>query len=404
MKKKVVLAYSGGLDTSVILHWLVHEQNYAVVCAIVDVGQIESFEEIAVKAHATGACAVHVVDAVQEFVDEYVLQALKAHAVYENAYLLGTSLARPLIAKKQIEIAQMEGAQLLAHGATGKGNDQARFEFAYASLMPCASAIVPWRDPTFFNRFHGRSDLIAYASAHGIPVAATVDKPYSIDQNIMHTSYESGILEDITQTPEQSMFQTTVAPEQAPDIAAEVAITFIAGVPTQVSNKQTGHTYENSVEILKYLNALGGAHAIGRVDLVENRLVGLKSRGVYETPGATILFKAHGELESITLTGDVMHAKQQLGLQIADLIYNGLWFSRKMHMLMAAVQASQKHVTGTIALHLYKGNMTVVSRYSPCVLYNAQLVSMDKLGGYNQQDAQGFVALHALPLKMEGQQ
>jgi argininosuccinate synthase len=400
-KPKVILAYSGGLDTSVILHWLA-QKGFEVICFIANVGQQESFEEIKEKALKTGASKVYVENLIKEFVEDYAFKALKAQAIYEGSYLLGTSLTRPLIAKKQVEIAQKEGTVFLSHGATGKGNDQVRFELTYAALMPQSKVIAPWKEDDFLALFKGRADLLAYAHKHGITVTSTLEKPYSIDENIMHTSYESGLLEDANVQPPADMFKKTLSPEQAPDKTTTITITFQSGVPQSVYDHETKKTVSGSTELFEHLNMLGSKNAIGRVDMVENRLVGIKSRGVYETPAGTILMKAHKTLESITLDKEVTHLKEHFSLMIAGLIYNGFWESPEMQFLMAAIEQSQHKVTGAVILQLYKGNITIIGRSSPFSLYNTALASMNEIGGYDQKDAKGFIALHTLRLKLGG--
>lgn len=397
--KKVILAYSGGLDTSVILKWLI-EKEFEVVCFLADVGQKEDMEFLKQKALKLGASQVYIEDLRQEFVEHYVFQALKANAIYEGRYLLGTALARPLIAKKQIEIARKEKTSIVAHGATGKGNDQIRFEMTYLTLMPEVSIISPWKDPQFLNQFKGRTDMIEYAEKQGIPITSTLQKPYSMDENILHTSYEGGILENPFQEPPENMFQHTQSLKQAPEEEAHLMIEFAAGIPISITHLDKGVTVDQSaVEILTYLNQLGSTHGIGRVDIVENRFVGMKSRGVYETPGGTILWKAHQDLEALVLDREVFHLKEMWMPKIAELIYNGFWFSPEMDFLMAAIEKSQEHVEGKVYLTLYKGNVTVNKRESLKSLYNEEIASMDRLGNYDQIDAKGFIKLNALRLK-----
>lgn len=398
MKQKIVLAYSGGLDTSVILSWLV-KKGYEVVAFIADVGQDEDFNKSKEKALKIGASKVYIEDLKKEFVENYVFQALKANAVYENKYLLGTSLARPIIAKKQIEVARMEKTNLVAHGATGKGNDQVRFELAYMRLMPDVQIISPWKDPEFLAQFKGRSDMLKFASDNGIPVEATSAKPYSMDDNIMHISYEAGQLEDPKFEPEEGMFKKTVSPQKAPDKETNIVIEFKSGIPVKVVNLSENKTVAGSLELFQYLNELGSKNGIGRADLVENRFVGMKSRGVYETPAGTILLKAHYDIEGLVLDREVSHLKDMLAPKIAELIYNGFWFSPEMEFLMAAINKSQENVDGKVHLALYKGNAIIKGRESEKSLYSANIASMDKLGGYDQTDAKGFIRLNALRLK-----
>lgn len=398
MNRKVILAYSGGLDTSVVLHWL-KSKGYEVICFVADVGQAEDFEAIKNKAYNTGASKVYVENLQQQFIQEYVFTALKANAVYEGFYLLGTSLARPLIAKQQVAIALKEGTNLLAHGATGKGNDQIRFEFTYYSLMPNAEVIAPWRDPEFLALFQGRDDLIAYAKKHNIHIEATAAKPYSIDENIMHTSFEAGVLEDPAHAPSATMFKKTVSLDETPKKPLKLTIKFEHGIPVAVTNHETQETITDTFKLFSYLNELGGLYGVGRIDMVENRFVGIKSRGVYETPGATILWKAHRDIESLTLDREVAHTKDYLGLKIAILIYNGFWESPEMKFLMAAINQSQEYVTGEVTMFLHYGNVIIIGRSSPYSLYDAKLSSMHETGGYNQADAQGFIKIQALRLK-----
>lgn len=399
MKKKVILAYSGGLDTSVILKWLINK-SYEVVCFIADVGQEENFELAKEKAFLLGASKVYIDDLKREFVEQYIFPALKANAVYEGKYLLGTSLARPLIAKKQIEIAIKENTQLVAHGATGKGNDQVRFELTYLQFMPDVGIISPWKIPEFLAQFQGREDMINYAKEHNIPISSTLKKPYSIDENLMHISYEGGILEDPSIPPPNDLFKKTISPQEAPDIEVKIAIEFKNGEPSAVTNQTTNKTIKGSLELFKYLNDLGSKNGIGRVDLVENRFVGLKSRGVYECPAMTILLKAHLDLEGLVLDREVFHLKETLMPKIAHLIYNGFWFSPEMNFLMTAINQSQQQVDGIVYVTLYKGNVWITSRSSEKSLYNKSLASMSIHGAYDQMDAKGFIALNALRLKL----
>jgi len=397
--KKVILAYSGGLDTSVILKWLL-DKGYEVVCYIADVGQEDDFEKAKAKALSIGASKVYIEDLQEEFVKDYVFQGLKSNAVYEGKYLLGTSFARPLIAKKHIEIAKKEGTKLVAHGATGKGNDQVRFELAFMKLMPEVEIVSPWKDSEFLAQFEGRSDLIKYAKEKGIPVESTMEKPYSMDDNLMHISYEAGQLEDPKFEPKEEMFKKTKSPKDAPDKETKIMIEFKAGVPVKVSNLSYGEEVEGALGLFTYLNKLGSENGIGRIDLVENRFVGMKSRGVYETPAGTILLAAHKDIEGLVLDKEVGHLKDMLMPKIAALIYNGFWFSPEMEFLMAAVDKSQEDVDGKVYMTLYKGNAFVTGRESDKSLYDEDIASMDKLGGYDQTDAKGFIKLNALRLKL----
>jgi len=388
---KVVLAYSGGLDTSVILRWLKETYGCEVVCFAADVGQAEELGGLEEKALATGASKLYVEDVREEFVRDFVFTALKANAVYEGVYLMGTSLARPLIAKKQIEIAHKEGARAVAHGATGKGNDQVRFELTYYALDPHIRVIAPWREWPFKSR----SDLIAYAEQHKIPIIASKEKPYSMDRNLMHISYEGGILEDPWAEPPEDIFILTRSPERAPDKPACVEVDFESGVPVAVDGDKL-----SPATLLDRLNRIGGEHGIGRIDLVENRFVGMKSRGVYETPGVTILHAAHRAVESLTLDREVAHLKDSLNARVSEMIYYGFWFTPEFEAVRALIDESQKNVTGTARLKLYKGNCTVVGRRSPLSLYSEEFATFERDTVYNQRDAEGFIKLNSLRLRM----
>jgi len=391
---KVVLAYSGGLDTSVILTWLKEEKGLDVVAYIADVGQAEEVEEAAEKAKRTGACAVYVEDLKEEFVRDFVFPAVQANAVYEGTYLLGTALARPLIAKRHVEIARRENAEYVSHGATGKGNDQCRFEITFQALEPSLQIIAPWREWDF----RGRSDLMDYARQHGIPTPVTAAKPYSMDRNLLHISFEGGILEDPWTEPTEDMYVLSVSPEAAPDRPTYLEIEFAGGIPTAVDGNEL-----SPARLLEELNRLGGKNGIGRIDIVENRFTGMKDRGVYETPGGTILHIAHRALESITLDREVLHFKDGLIPRYADGVYNGFWFSPEMELLRETIAATQRNVNGTVRLKLYKGNCTVVGRKSPTTLYSPDIVSFEQGGGYRQSDATGFIRLNALRLKIKAQ-
>lgn len=393
--KKIILAYSGGLDTSVMLRWLKEHYNCEVVCYCADVGQGAEMDGLEAKALETGASKLYIEDLREEFVRDYVWTALKANAVYEGVYLMGTSLARPVIAKRQIEIAQREAADAVAHGATGKGNDQVRFELTYYALQPSIKVLAPWRE----WEFKGRADLIAYARQHSIPVTATAEKPYSTDANLMHISYEGGILEDPWAEPPENIFQLTRSPENAKSEAEYVEISFASGEPVAIDGQRLG-----PVELLESLNRLGGEHGIGRIDLVENRFVGMKSRGVYETPGVTILQAAHRALESITLDREVMHLRDSLNVKFAESIYYGFWFSPESELLRKLVDETQKNVTGDVRLKLYRGNVIVVGRRSPRSLYDESVATFEADTVYNQRDAEGFIKLNALRLRMRGGQ
>ncbi len=392
---KIVLAYSGGLDTSVMLRWLKDNYGCEVVCYCADVGQGAEMEGLEAKALETGAAKLYVEDLREEFVREYVWTAVKANAVYEGVYLMGTSLARPVIAKRQIEIAQQEGADAVAHGATGKGNDQVRFELTYYALEPNIKVIAPWREWDF----KGRTDLIAYAKQHKIPVTATAEKPYSTDANLMHISYEGGILEDPWAEPPENIFQLTRSPEEAQPEAQLVLLSFERGEPVAIDGEKLG-----AVELLETLNKFGGKHGIGRVDVVENRFVGIKSRGVYETPGVTILQAAHRALESITLDREVMHLRDSLGVKFAESVYYGFWFAPEFRLLRNLIDETQLNVTGDVRVKLYKGNVIVLGRRSPYSLYDESVATFEADTVYNQRDAEGFIKLNALRLRMRGGQ
>lgn len=390
--KKVVLAYSGGLDTSIIVKWLIETYNCEVICFAANVGQEEELDGLEEKAKKTGASKCYIEDLQEEFVRDYVFQAIKANAIYENRYLLGTSLARPVIAKKQIEIALKEGADAVCHGATGKGNDQVRFEMAFTALAPELNIIAPWR----IWDLNSRSQLFDYASKHNIPVPVTKDKPYSMDRNILHISYEGGILEDAFKEPDKSMFLLTKDPKDAPDKPVYLDIDFIEGNPVAVNNEKL-----DPVSLMKKLNKIAGENGVGRIDIVENRLVGMKSRGVYETPAGTVLHIAHRDLEAMTLDKDTQHLKDKLALEYAILIYNGLWFTKKRESLNAFVNETQKNVTGTVRVKLYKGHCIAVGRKSEKSLYNPAIATFDASSLYDQKDASGFMNIFGLPLKIE---
>jgi argininosuccinate synthase len=389
--KKIVLAYSGGLDTSVILKWLKETYKCKVVAFAADLGQGDDLAEVAAKAKATGADEVCVEDLKQEFVWNYVWPMFRANALYEGAYMLGTSIARPLIAKAQVEVAKKTGADAVSHGATGKGNDQVRFELTYQALAPDLKIIVPWREWDL----QGRADCVAYAKKHGIPVPVTKEKPYSSDANLLHLSFEGGILEDPWAEPPAEMFVMTKSPQEAPDKPKYLEIHFEQGDPVEVDGQRL-----SPANLLALVNDIGGEHGIGRVDLVENRYVGLKSRGVYETPGGTILRAAHLAVESITLDREVMHLRDSLSPRYAELVYNGYWFAPEREALQKLIDETQQPVTGTARLKLYKGNVTVVGRKAPKSLYRPDLVTFEAGGDYQQADATGFIRLNALRLKI----
>jgi argininosuccinate synthase len=397
MSDKVILAYSGGLDTSVILKWL-ELQGHDVIAYIADVGQQDDFEAARAKALETGASKVYVEDLREEFVTDFIFQAFKANALYEGRYLLGTALARPLIAKRQVQIAVKEDATYVAHGATGKGNDQVRFELAYYALHPTIKVLAPWKHPEFLRQFKGRTELLEFADKHGIAVTATKEKPFSEDDNLLHISHEAGILEDPLYEAGEEVYSKTSAPERAPDAPARIAITFKDGIPIQVRNLDDGATESTPLGLFLYLNALGSRHGVGRLDMVENRFVGIKSRGVYETPGGTILHVAHLDIEGIAMDREVMKLRNMLTAKLSELIYNGFWFSPEMDFLMAAVDKSQEVIDGTVYLKLYKGNVMAVGRECSSSLYDKDLSSMHIEGGFNQQDAEGFIRINAIRL------
>jgi argininosuccinate synthase len=394
MSKKVVLAYSGGLDTSIIIPWLKENYDYDVIAMIGDVGQGDDIEAVVKKAYDTGASKVLVEDLREEFLTEYVFSALKADAVYEDKYLLGTSLARPVIAKHQVQVALREGAEAVAHGCTGKGNDQVRFELTYQALAPELKVIAPWREWDLKSR----EDCLDYAAAHGIPVAQSREKIHSRDRNLWHISHEGGELEDAGNAPLSSTWQLTKSPQAAPDREEQVEIGFEQGVPFSVNGLAM-----DPVSLVELLNEIGARNAIGRIDLVENRFVGIKSRGCYETPGGTLLLTAHRELEALCLDRDLMHYKQHVGLKYAELVYFGLWFTPLREALDAFVASTQKTVTGSVTLSLYKGNISVVSRKSEFSLYRTDLSSFTMGDSYDQKDAAGFIRILGLPSRSRAQ-
>lgn len=397
-KPKVVLAYSGGLDTSIIAKWLV-EKGYDVVCCLVDIGQkVEDLEKIKIKAtKICGASKIYVVNAQEEFVTDYIFQSMKWNAQYEGEYFLGTSLARPLVAKKQMEILIKENATTASHGATGKGNDQVRFEMSYYAIKPDVKIFAPWKDDAFLKEFPGRTEMIAFAKEHNIPIKATLAAPWSTDENLMHISFESGILEDPWAKPPAAMYEYTTSPEKAPNKVTTIEISFDKGIPVKINGKSL-----SPLKIMLELNRLGSENGIGRLDMVENRFVGMKSRGVYETPGATILWKAHRAMESITMDRDLMHLRDKLMPEFAEMVYYGFWFSDKMRSLMAFVDSTQEFVNGTVRLDLYKGNVSVTGRKSPNSLYDMSIATMDDdKGAYTPKDAIGFIKLMALPQRLQ---
>ncbi len=391
MVKKVVLAYSGGLDTSVVIKWLIETYNAEVIAFCADLGQGEDLDAVHEKALKTGAVKAYVEDLREEFVREYIFPMLRANAVYEGNYLLGTSIARPLIAKKQIAVALKEKADAVAHGATGKGNDQVRFELTYYALKPDITVIAPWREWSF----NSRQSLMDYAARHGIPVPVTKEKPYSTDRNIFHISYEGGILEDPWAEPTGDMYTMMTSPEKAPDTPRYIEIEYKEGNPSGIDGRPM-----SPVDLFEKLNTIAGENGIGRIDIVENRYVGIKSRGVYETPAGTVLHTAHRALESITLDREVLHMRDALISKYAELVYYGYWFAPEREALQLLMDGIQKNVTGTVRLKLYKGNCMVAGRKSPYSLYNPELATFEAEKVYNQKDAEGFIKLNALRLKM----
>ena len=396
MKKKIVLAYSGGLDTSVIIRWLA-DQNYEVIALCVDVGQkIDDLTAIREKALTSGASLALVEDVKDTFVKKFVLPALQFHALYEGVYLLGTALARPLIAQTQIEVAKKFGAGSVAHGATGKGNDQVRFELAYYSLAPDIEVVAPWRIADFFEKYPGRRELMNYAKEHNIPIKATPSAPWSSDENLLHISYESGILENPWTKPPSDVFEMTTSPQEAPNNPEEIILSFKKGIPTKINGKELALT-----ELFLELNKLGSKHGIGRIDIVESRFVGMKSRGVYETPGGTIFMQAHRAIESISLTSDAIDLKENLMSRFAKTVYQGFWFTPQTEMMLALLEKSQQNVAGEVRLELYKGNINITGRKSETSLYNEDIASMEKdSGNYSPIDAKGFIKLNALPFRI----
>ncbi len=389
--KKIVLAYSGGLDTSVAIKWLKDTYDVDVIAFCADLGQDEDIETIRTKAQRTGAAEVYVEDLKEEFVSEYVFPMLRVNAVYEGSYLLGTSIARPLIAKRQIEIAEREGADAVSHGATGKGNDQVRFELTYYALKPDIRVVAPWREWPFKSR----QSLIEYAESHGIPVTATMEKPYSTDRNLFHISYEGGILEDPWAEPPEDMYTMIMPPERAPDRPTYIEVSYNEGNPVTVNG-----TILSPAKLLETLNRIAGDNGIGRVDIVENRYVGIKSRGVYETPGGTVLQIAHRAIESITLDRESIHLRDSLMTRYAEMVYYGYWFSPEREAIQTMVDSMQRDVTGDVRMKLYKGNCLVVGRRSGRSLYHSDLATFEEEGVYNQKDAEGFIRLNALRLKV----
>tara|TARA_B100001758_G_C18389764_1_gene602186 strand:+ start:663 stop:1925 length:1263 start_codon:yes stop_codon:yes gene_type:complete len=397
-KEKIILAYSGGLDTSVILKWLVNK-DFEVICFIGDVGQEDNFKAAEKKAISLGASKVYIKNLQNEFLIDYIYPALQGNALYEGRYLLGTSLARPVLAKAQIEIAGEEGANIVSHGSTGKGNDQVRFELAYYALDPKIKVFSPWRDPEFLDQFKGRNDLLGYAEKYNIPVTASKKKPYSEDENLMHISHEAGVLEDPSHRPEEQVFSVTNSINDAPENETVIEIDFKDGLPTKIKNLNDDILITDDLEMFIYLNKLGSTHGIGRVDMVENRFIGIKSRGVYETPGATILWAAHRDLEGVAMDKEVMHIRDMLIPKFSELIYNGFWFSPEMDFLLTSISKSQEYVDGTVKLALIKGNVIPIGRDSPTSLYDQEISSMDLEGGFDATDSKGFININSIRLK-----
>lgn len=390
--KKVILAYSGGLDTSVILKWLIETYKCDVITFSADIGQEEELDDIEEKAKQTGASKVYIDDLTETFAANFVFPAFRANAIYEGEYLLGTSLARPLIAQRQMEIASLENADAVSHGATGKGNDQVRFELGYFAHDPHIKIIAPWREWDL----NSRTSLMAFAEKHGIPVPTTKKNPYSTDRNMLHISYEGGILEDPWNQPPEDMFTLTISPKDAPSTPEVIEITFETGNPVAINGKEM-----TSANILRELNRLGGRHGIGRLDIVENRYVGMKSRGVYETPGGTILRKAHMAMESITMDREVMHLRDSLIPKYSEIIYNGFWFSPEMKLLQNMIDQTQVNVSGIVRIELYKGNCTTLGRKSDLSLYSEDFATFEDDNVFTQKDAEGFIRLNALRLRIQ---
>ncbi|MDP7141827.1 MAG: argininosuccinate synthase [Alphaproteobacteria bacterium] len=397
-KGKVILAYSGGLDTSVILKWLM-EEGYEVIAYLADVGQKEDFEAAREKALKIGASRVYIEDLKEEFVTDYIIPSIQANALYESRYMLGTSVARPIIAKRQIEIAEKENAAFVSHGATGKGNDQVRFELGYYALKPDIQVLAPWKMPEFLDRFRGRSDMLHYAEQHGIPVTASRAKPYSEDENLLHISHEAGVLEDPNHACDEDVYSHTAAAEKAPDAAEIIKVTFENGVPVSLESEESGKKETSPLALFEFANDLAATHGIGRLDMVENRFVGIKSRGVYETPGGHLLFAALRDLEGLTMDREVMRLRDELSVKVAHSIYNGFWFSPEMTILWSMINQSMQDVTGTVRVKLYKGLAYPIARDSEIALYDEDQSSMDIEGGYNQQDAEGFIKINAIRLR-----
>jgi argininosuccinate synthase len=390
--KKLVLAYSGGLDTSVILRWVRDFYGCEVVAYCADVGQAEETAGLEQKALATGASKLYLEDLREEFARDFVFPMMRANAVYESYYLLGTSIARPVIAKRQVELAHAEGADAVGHGATGKGNDQVRFEFTFARLAPELKVVAPWRNPQW--PFRGRADMLAYAAEKKIPVPVTAEKPYSMDRNLVHVSYEGGILEDPWREPYDDMFRLTVSPQSAPNAPEYVEVEYSGGDPVAINGKRF-----SPAALIEHANTIAGKHGVGRIDLVENRYVGIKSRGVYESPGATMLLHAHRAVEQLALDRETMHLRDSLIPRYAEMVYNGQWFAPERDAMQALIDRAQRSVTGVARLKLFKGGVSIAGRKSPNSLYDATLASFDEAGGYQQADADGFIRLNSMRLR-----
>uniref|UniRef100_A0A8C5D8K4 Argininosuccinate synthase n=1 Tax=Gouania willdenowi TaxID=441366 RepID=A0A8C5D8K4_GOUWI len=399
-KGTVVLAYSGGLDTSCILVWL-KEQGYDVIAFLANIGQDEDFDSARKKAENLGAKKVFIEDLRSEFVEHFILPAVQANAVYEDRYLLGTALARPCIARRLVQIAQKEQAEFISHGATGKGNDQIRFELTSYALYSDVKVIAPWRIPEFYNRFKGRKDLMEYAQKNDIPLPITPKAPWSMDANLMHISYESGVLEDPKCSAPTDLYLMTKNPDEAPNVPDVLEIEFKNGVPIKVTNVKAGSSKDKPLEMFMYLNEIGGKHGVGRIDIVENRFIGMKSRGIYETPGGTILLQAHLDIETFTMDKEVRRIKQGLGIKFSELVYNGFWYSPECDFLLHCINKSQENVEGKVQLSVYKGQVYILGRESPKSLYNEDLVSMDKQGDYDPCDASGFIRVNAVRLQQK---
>ena len=400
-EKTIVLAYSGGLDTSAILKWL-KLKDFRVIAFIADVGQEEDFEQVKRNAESTGADAVVLRNLQREFVEDYIYPSIAGNAVYENRYLLGTALARPIITKAQVEVAREYNATHLSHGATGKGNDQIRFELGYAALAPDLEVYAPWKEREFLDKFQGRTDLINFAKEHGIHIPVTLKKSYSTDENLMHKSYESGLLENPNHIADAGIFTVCTNPTQAPDKIETIKIEFKDGIPIRVKSLESGRAERDPLPLFLFLNELGRKHGIGRIDIVENRFIGIKSRGIYETPGGTILHIARRDIEGIAMDAEVQRLRDMFAPKLAEIIYNGFWFSPEMDFLQAAIAKSSELIDGVVTLNLYKGSAMAVARQSPSSLYNQDLSSMDIAGGFDQTDSRGFIRINAMRLKAHG--